>query len=120
MENYTNTHTFLTGIKHCVQYDTWEQFVLNEEGLRRIWNDFSLFSWNIHPSQKNTLQLSWISKDQFNGDLPTSSPIKRLSSYLEIRLIEIKFSFDDQNKIKSWLLLNTPSFWRNPSLFADA
>ena len=118
MDNAQNKQVFFTGIKHIVQYDTWEQFTLNEIGLRRIWNDFTLFSWNNHPTQTNLLQLSWISNEQYNGDLPTSSPIKRLNSYLEVRLVEIKYSLEDQIKIQSWLLLNTPSFWKNPSSFS--
>ena len=110
--------SFFTGIKHSVQYDTWEQFIQNEEGLRRIWNDFSLFSWSLHPIQKNLLQLSWISLEDFKGDLPTYSPIKRLQSYLEIRTIEIKFTTENQTSIQKWLVLNTPSFWLNPSSFS--
>ncbi len=109
---------FFTGIKHSVQYDTWEQFAVNEEGLKRLWSDFSLFSWNLHPSQKNLLQLSWISKEEFRGELPHASTIKKLNSYLEIRTIEIKISERDELSIQTWLIENTPSFWPNPSLFS--
>lgn len=109
---------FFTGIKHCIQYDTWEQFIQNEEGVKRIWNDFSLFSWSLHPTHKNTLQLSWVALEHFKGDLPTFSPIKRLQSYLEIRTIEIKFLPENQSSIQKWLILNTPSFWSNPSSFS--
>jgi hypothetical protein len=110
---------FFTGIKHSVQYDTWQQFLLNEEGLKRLWNDFSLFSWNRHPTKKYLFQLSWISKDEFRGDLPHCSPIKKLNSYLEIRTIEIKFTEHDESSIQEWLTNNTPSFWPNPSLFSS-
>ncbi len=109
---------FFTGIKHSVQYDTWDQFIVNEEGIKRLWNDFSLFSWNLHPSQKNLLQLSWISKEQCRGEIPHLSPIKKLNSYLEIRILEIKYSEKDILAIQEWLTFNTPSFWPNPTLFS--
>ena len=81
------THSFFTDIKHTVQYDTWEQFLQNEPILKKIWNEFSPFSWSFHPNSNSILQIAWISMQEFSGDLPTSSPIRKLQSYLEIRVI---------------------------------
>ena len=108
--------TFFSGIKHYVQYDTWEQFSVNEHMLRRNWNDFTPFSWAFHPSQKNVLQIAWISLTEFRGDIPKLTPIQRLQSYLEIRTVEISFKDSEKSIIQLWLDTNTPIFWKSKIL----
>jgi hypothetical protein len=108
MELVEVSNEWTTGVDHVVNYDSWDQFVICNENLHRMWRDMILLSWACQPEGSGfTLQLVYISKEPF-----LSTIINGHSRRFVQRCVEIKFKSNQAHAIAQWLVSRNPDLWK--------
>jgi hypothetical protein len=108
MELVEVSNEWTTGVDHVVMYDTWEQFVICNDNLNRMWRDMILLSWACRPELSGfVLQLVYISKEPF-----LSTIINGNTRRYEQRCVEIKFKSNQASTIAKWLVYRNPDLWK--------
>jgi hypothetical protein len=108
MELVEVSNEWTTGVDHVVNYDSWDQFVICNENLNRMWRDMVLLSWACQPDASGfSLQLVYISKEPF-----LSTIISGQSRRFEQRCVEIKFKSNQAPAIARWLVSRNPDLWK--------
>jgi hypothetical protein len=106
MELVEVSNEWTTGVHHVVNYDSWDQFVLCNENLHRMWRDMILLSWACQPDHSGfTLQLVYLAKE--------STIVSALKERrFEQRCVEIKFKAQQAHAIARWLISRNPDLWK--------
>lgn len=108
MELVEVSNEWTTGVDHVVTYDTWDQFVLCNENLDRMWRNMLLLSWACRTDPQGfTLQLVYICRES------TISTITSLHGRrFEQKCVEVKFKANQALSIAKWLISRNPDLWK--------
>ncbi len=116
MELVEVSNEWTTGADHVVHYDSWDEFVLCNENLSRMWRDLRLLSWACRPENHAfTLQLVYICKES-NLSTMMQSSVRRY----EERCVEVKFKAPQARGIANWLVHHNPDLWKMNELIRIA
>jgi hypothetical protein len=112
MELVEVSNEWTTGVDHVVHYDSWDEFVLCNENLSRMWRGLLLLSWACRSDKHGfTLQLVYICKES-NLSTIMASDTRRY----EERCVEVKFKAPQARTIANWLVHRNPDLWKMQDL----